>query len=125
MLILGKNKDDVGQQLEKLTKRLLESRGYKNVTTDTIGEGGNEIDVQADFQIPVPNNPINRRLISECKAWASPISLPDWLKFLGKVFVEEAKLGAEVDGLFVALSGVNGAVRGNYDSLSRFAPTLG
>jgi len=45
MLILGKNTDDVGAQLEKLTKRLLENRGYKNIATDTIGEGGNEIDV--------------------------------------------------------------------------------
>ncbi|HEV2693227.1 MAG TPA: hypothetical protein VG347_10065 [Verrucomicrobiae bacterium] len=117
MLILGKHTDDVGAQLEKLTKCLLESRGFKNIITDTIGEGGNEIDVQAEFPSPVPGSPANRRLIAECKAYAKPISLPDWLKFLGKVFVEEAKLGNDVDGLFVALSGANGPVRGNFDSL--------
>lgn len=119
MLILGKHTDDVGAQLEKLTKRLLESRGFKNVVTDTIGEGGNEIDVQAEFPSPVPGSPASRRLIAECKALAKPITLPDWLKFLGKVFVEEAKLGNDVDGLFVALSGANGPVRGNFDSLKQ------
>jgi len=65
----------------------------------------------------IPTSHSSRRLIAECKAWATPINLPDWLKFLGKVFVEEAKVGNEVEGLFVSLSGVNGAVRGNYDSL--------
>ncbi len=117
MLILGKNTDDVGAQLEKLTKRLLENRGYKNIATDTIGEGGNEIDVQAENPSRIPSSNSSRRLIAECKAWATPINLPDWLKFLGKVFVEEARLGNEVEALFVALSGVNGAVRGNFDSL--------
>jgi len=119
MIILGKNTDDVGAQLEKLTKRLLESRGFKNVITDTIGDGGNEIDVQGEFPSPVLGSPASRRLIAECKALATPINLPDWLKFLGKVFVEEAKLGNDVDGLFVALSGANGAVRGNFDSLKQ------
>ena len=117
MIILGKSNEDVGAQLEKLTKRLLESREYRNVATDTIGEGGNEVDVQAEIPSRIPSSQSSRRLIAECKAWANPISLPDWLKFLGKVFVEEAKVGNEVEGLFVSLSGVNGAVRGNYDSL--------
>jgi len=117
MIIFGANTDAVGAQLERLTRRLLEERGYRNIAVDTIGEGGNEIDVLGEHPSHIPSNLTSRRLIAECKAWASPIALPDWLKFLGKVFVEEAKLGSEVDGLFVALSGVNGAVRGNYDSL--------
>jgi hypothetical protein len=120
MIILGKDTDDIGTQLERLTKRLLEKRDYRNVTTGIIGEGGNEIDVQAELPSRIPGGGSRaRRLVAECKAWGTPIPLPEWLKFLGKVYSEESKIGNEVDGLYVALSGVNGAVRGNYDALRR------
>jgi hypothetical protein len=40
--------------------------------------------------------------------------MPDWLKFLGKIFVEQTKGGPQTAGTFIALSGVNGNVSGNY-----------
>ena len=38
--VFGKDTDDKGTQLEILTKRLLESRGYRQVGLNSIGSGG-------------------------------------------------------------------------------------
>jgi hypothetical protein len=119
MLILGKNSDDTGTQLERLTKRLLEAKGYKNISVNHVTSGGQELDVVAEYEINIPGGAQNKRLIAECKAYREPVSITDWLKFLGKLYAEEARLKGEVIGLFVALSGVNGNVSGNYDELSQ------
>lgn len=124
MLILGNNADDVGAQLEHLTRRLLEEEGYNNIATNSIGAGGLEIDVRADVQIPFPGGAQVRRLIAECKAYRNTVAMTDWLKFLGKVFAEEATHNQEVYGLFVALSGVNGNVSGNYDLIHPLRPRI-
>ncbi|MEK4431719.1 restriction endonuclease [Paenibacillus sp. FSL M7-0802] len=117
MIILGESSDDRGTQLEELTKRILVSKGYNNIVTNHIGPGGAEIDVSADFSRPgIVGNHTNR-LICECKAYKSVIDTTSWMKFLGKVFMEEVRNKSEVLGCFIALSGVNGNVSGNYDEL--------
>ncbi|WP_379134098.1 hypothetical protein [Paenibacillus sp. sgz500958] len=117
MIILGKSNDDKGTQLEELTKRLLSGYGYKNIITNYIGPGGEEIDVSADYYLPGIGQNQTRRLICECKAYKTPIDITSWLKFLGKIFIEESRRDEEVFGCFIALSGVNGNVAGNYDEL--------
>ncbi|MGE6574244.1 hypothetical protein [Paenibacillus xylanexedens] len=118
MFILGKSNDDKGKQLEELTKRILIHLNYKNITTNYIGPGGEEIDVVADFKIPSIGTDITRRLICECKAYKTPLDTSSWLKFLGKVFVEESNK-EEIYGCFIALSGVNGNVKGNYEEMRK------
>jgi hypothetical protein len=84
MIVLGTNSDDKGTQLENLTRTLLEKRGYRNVCRSWIGAGGDEIDVQGEFQMPTLGQGKVFRLICECKAYKATVSLPDWLKFCGK-----------------------------------------
>lgn len=50
MIILGKNTDDKGKQLEAITHNWLASKGYKNITTNLISTGGHEIDVVSWFR---------------------------------------------------------------------------
>ena len=117
MIILGRSGDDKGKQLEQLTRRLVEDLGYRNVVVNKVDVGGEEIDVAAEFPLPQPGSPTTHRLICECKAHKAPTDMTDWLKFLGKVYVEESLSGQEVFGCFIALSGVNGNVHGGYDKL--------
>jgi hypothetical protein len=124
MLVLGKSNDDKGKQLESLTYKLLSEMGYRNVVTNLISAGGEEIDVSADIAVPNIGGAQMRRLICECKAHRNVISSPDWLKFLGKVLVEEALMAGEVTGCFIALGGVNGNVAGNYDKLKARRPNI-
>jgi hypothetical protein len=122
--VFGRTADDKGTQLEQLTRRLLERLGYKHLALNVVGSGGSEIDVLGDYPIPGPLGPASLRVIGECKAYESPVTLPDWLKFLGKLFVEEAKAPGEVRGLFVALSGANGNVRGSVEELRNRRKTI-
>lgn len=117
LIILGKTNDEKGKQLETLSKTLFEKIGYVNLVTNVIGSGGHEIDISAD--LPIPTLTLNQfnRVICECKAHKEPVNTTDWLKFLGKVYIEEAKLGKTVSGCFIALSGANGNVMGSYDDL--------
>jgi hypothetical protein len=117
VIILGKTNDDKGAQLEALTYKLLEALKYKNCTTNLIASGGGEIDVQGEFEIPHLGNTITRENLCECKAHRQPVGMSDWQKFLGKIFLAERERAHEVNGTFIALSGVNGNVKGSYDSL--------
>jgi hypothetical protein len=117
MIILGKTGDDKGSQLEALTRDILSRMGCKNIQRNFVSSGGEEIDVTADYPLPTVGSIQFRRLICECKAHAKPIDLPPWLKFLGNIYSEEARLSSEVSGCFIALSGVNGNVSGHYDEL--------
>ena len=118
MLILGKNSDDKGAQLEALTRQLLERKGYARIRKNEVGAGGHEIDVTADAPMPsLGQQQQIRRVICESKAQRNPIDMTQWLKFLGKVFFEEAEQGDNVTGYFIALSGINGNVAGNYNRL--------
>lgn len=124
MIVLGKTSDDKGTQLELLTRKILETLGCRNIVVNFISSGGQEIDLNADYPMPGIGAPQNRRLICECKAYAKPMNIPDWLKFLGKVYSEEARLNSEITGCFIALSGVNGNVSGHYDQLRITRPNI-
>lgn len=124
MIILGKTNDDKGTQLENLTREILASMGCRNIEVNFVSSGGEEIDVSADYSLPSIGTVQYRRFICECKAYARPIDMPHWLKFLGKVFSEEARLNSQVSGCFIALSGVNGNVSGHYDQLKINRPNI-
>lgn len=124
MIILGKNTDDKGKQLEAITHDLLASKGYTNITTNLISTGGHEIDVVADYIQPVLGGKDSRRTICECKAHKKPMAMDDWLKFVGKIYCEQAELNKEITGFFIALSGVNRNVSGNYDKLKLRLPNI-
>lgn len=124
MIILGKTNDDKGTQLENLTREILEKMNCRNVEVNFVSSGGEEIDVIADFPLPNIGSAQFRRFVCECKAYARPIDMPHWLKFLGKIYSEEARLNSEVSGCFIALSGVNGNVSGHYDQLKLSRPNI-
>jgi hypothetical protein len=115
--LFGKNSDDKGTQLEKLTRRLLERLGYRQITLNFVGSGGSEIDIRAEYPVPGLGSESIVHLIGECKAYEATVGLPDWLKFLGKVFTEKACKHRDIRGLFIALSGENGNVAGAYEEL--------
>ncbi len=119
LAILGASSTDKGDQLEQLTATLLTRKGYRNVRTNMISVGGEEIDVAAEYVQPGIGGEQTRKALCECKAHRHAIALTDWLKFLGKVYEEEARSRQEVTGCFIALSGVNGNVAGSYDDLRR------
>jgi hypothetical protein len=124
MLILGKNSDDKGTQLENLTQVLLLSFGFTNIVTNDIRAGGAEIDIRAERQFLDLVDSQNYRVICECKAYREPANINDWLKFLGKIFLEEKRLRKTVYGYFIALNGVNGNVAGQYDELQLYANNI-
>jgi uncharacterized protein (TIGR02996 family) len=76
-----------------------------------------EIDVDGRIAIPSLGGARAHRIICECKAYSRPVDLPAWLKFCGKLFNAEKTRSETVHGCFIALSGVNGNVRGNYNEL--------
>jgi Restriction endonuclease len=113
--LFGRTNDDKGAQLEHLTKRLLERLGYEDVTLNFVGSGGSEVDIHGNYPLPALSGNKKLTLIGECKAYESPINLPDWLKFLGKVFTERTCRRGDTRAVFVALSGANGNVAGAYE----------
>jgi hypothetical protein len=116
--VFGKDTDDKGSQLEILTKRLLESRGYRQVGLNAIGSGGTEIDIVAEQSLLGLNRTDSIEVIGECKAYEAPVTQPELMKFLGKLFLLKVKRKNQVKGIFVALSGVNGAFDGAYRDFS-------
>ncbi len=123
MLVLGKNPNEKGEQLETLTLDLLKSLTYVNCTTN-IMTGGAEIDVKGQLPLPGPAGTRFQSLICECKAHRTVVDMTQWNKFLGKIFFQEASENQEVGGCFIALSGVNGHVQGNYDELCQHRHTV-
>lgn len=117
MLILGKDSDDKGHQLERLTCNLLAAIGYTDIVTNLVGAGGQEIDVRARYIIPDLGDGGAVSVLCECKAYKGPVALPAWHQFLGKLFHQLTVSAEEVRGCFIALSGVNGNVQGNYETL--------
>ncbi|PZP44575.1 MAG: hypothetical protein DI598_14295, partial [Pseudopedobacter saltans] len=117
LIILGTNSDDKGFQLEKLTTKILSHLGYKDIVTNFIGSGGQEIDVVGKIEKPGLNGLDITPILCECKAYKSPLAMGDWLKFLGKVFIQETK--ESTTSYFIALNGVNGNVLGNYSDLQK------
>lgn len=116
LFILGKSNDDKGTQLEELTSAILEDIGYTYVCRNYIGSGGNEIDIKAKKVSTILGKQVELPVVCECKAYSAPITTTDWLKFLGKVHIERMS-NAQTEGVLIALSGANGNVVGNYESL--------
>jgi hypothetical protein len=110
--VYGTNKDDKGKQLEILTASFLESLGY-TTTRNVIGSGGNEIDVVASKKECIGGD---SKMICECKAHNSLITINDWLKFIGKIYLAHRK-DTRTQGLMIALSGANGNVIGSYEEI--------
>lgn len=115
LIILGKTNDDKGTQLEQLTKRILETQGYSNIVNNVQVSGASELDVTASKVERVGINDINTPVVCECKAHEKPISMADWLKFIGKLHIAR-KIEPRTIGLMLALSGANGAVVGSVNS---------
>jgi hypothetical protein len=123
LIILGRTSDNKGTQLEKLTASILEEQGYTNIYTNVVNAGASEVDIKADYKLQFLSKIVTREVIGECKAYSKPISLPDWLKFLGKIFSAELS-GTQVQGCFIALSGVNGNVVGHFDTVKLKRPDI-
>lgn len=110
--VYGNTNDDKGVQLESLTASILKSMGYA-VNSNEIKSGGNELDVVATKKEPIGGEVC---LICECKAHNSLITMNDWLKFIGKLYLEQKKNQLS-HGLMIALSGANGNVLGSYKEI--------
>ena len=92
--IVGTTTEDMGNQLEAITREILESLGYRRLQMNVDAEAG-EVDVQGVHVTPAAVDAIEVRVIAECKAHKNPLSLSDWLKFPGKAHIArqaEAKL---------------------------------
>jgi len=112
LFVYGKNKDDKGTQLEALTTAILKGMGFV-VVRNEVKSGGNELDVVATKKEAIGGD-IN--LICECKAHNNLITMNDWLKFIGKLHLEQRK-NQLTHGLMIALSGANGNVLGSYNDI--------
>lgn len=115
LYILGNTKTDKGEQLEKLTREILKSQGYNVAEKPEKSLGGFDIDVRASRGV--------EKLICECKAHKNRINTTDFLKFVGKIYVDNLK-DKYTKGLIVALSGVNGNVQGLFDSMKKLESNL-
>lgn len=113
LVILGKNKDDKGTQLEQLAIKILRSQGYVDIIPNMQVSGASELDVTAQKSNQTGIKDIRTPVICECKAHESPINMTDWLKFIGKLAIERKK-NPNAIGLMIALSGANGSVMGSY-----------
>ena len=116
MLVLGVTADDKGAQLEALVRTLLERQDYERVRTNRIDAGGNELDVVAERESGVLGAVQVIPLVCEAKAYADPVTMPVWQRFLGKLLLERANDSIPV-GMLVALNGVNGNVAGSHKAL--------
>ncbi len=117
LYIIGKNSEDKGNQLEQLTQLILEQYNIKNICRGMISTGGDEIDV---FGVSYNGlgNMVEVPIICECKAHDRLVTLPDWLKFIGKFYTKFLD-NQNVNGYFISLSGVNGNVLGAYEEFKK------
>lgn len=115
LIILGKTKDDKGSQLEQLTSKILASQGYTNIVNNVQVSGASELDVTAQKKDIVGISEITTPVICECKAHEKPITMTDWLKFVGKLYIARITEPRTI-GLMLALSGANGSVVGSYQT---------
>lgn len=119
LYVLGTNTDDKGKQLEILTAAILKKQGYTNISTNVVSTGGSEVDAGANLIHRLGVDDINYPVICECKAHNKPITTNDWLKFIGKIYLEKLK-NEHTIGLMIALSGANGNVIGSYNEVKKY-----
>lgn len=123
MLVLGVTADDKGAQLETLVCRVLEELGYTAVRPNVIGSGGNEADVTAERRSAVIGDTQVTPLMCEAKAYAGPVNMPTWQKFLGKLLIARTDDPSTI-GILIALNGVNGNVAGSLAALKKSDSSL-
>lgn len=116
MLVLGVTAKDKGGQLEALVHAALEFEGFVDVYSNVIAAGGNELDVVGKREIGVIGATHVVHLLCEAKAYADPVDMPTWQRFLGKLLLSRSGKQKTV-GILVALNGVNGNVRGSFEAL--------
>jgi hypothetical protein len=116
MLVLGTSADDKGAQLEALVRGVLQRQGYTKVRLNVVRAGGNELDIQATREVALIDKVQATPLLGEAKAYAGPLDMPTWHRFLGKLLIERAANPATT-GMLVALNGVNGNVAGSHLAL--------
>lgn len=117
LFIIGNTHDDKGTQLEELTAAILKECGYEFIRCNSIEAGGNEIDVKAKRTYELAGIQKEIPVVCECKAKNAPISITDWLKFVGKVSIDRMS-NAQTEGVMIALSGAYGTVCDCYEALS-------
>ena len=78
---------------------------------------GSELDVTGVYEMPSLSTPVKHKAICECKATKDHVDITQWLKFLGKLLHYEKTENDQYTGCFIALSGVNGYVQDNFNSL--------
>lgn len=111
LIILESNKDKKGSILEGIVKTLLINMGFRDVVTNEVESGGSEIDVVAKKNTS-GDATCDELIICECKAHQNPITMTDWLKFIGK-HAKEKRSYDNVLGIMIALSDANGNVKGD------------
>ncbi|MBQ4483878.1 MAG: hypothetical protein II934_02595 [Prevotella sp.] len=116
LFIIGNTHDDKGTQLEELTAAILKECGYEFIRRNSIEAGGNEIDVKAKRTYELASIQKEIPVVCECKAKNDPISITDWLKFVGKVSIDRMS-NAQTEGIMIALSGAYGTVYDSYEAL--------
>lgn len=116
MRVLGVTSDDKVAQLETLVRTILGRQSYQKVRLNVVGAGGNELDVEAVLETLLLGDTQVTPVLGEAKAYMTPVDMPTWQKFLGKVFIERATNPTAV-GMLVALNGINGNVVGSYEAL--------
>lgn len=111
LLIAGETTEIKGAELEKFCRNLFSKFGLNNSTINVVDSGANEYDVTAYDKNNIP-------IMAECKAYSKPCDMNHWLKFLGKLYLLKQEY-PEAKGFFVALSGVNGNVWGNFQNIKQ------
>lgn len=119
----GVTSDDKGEQLEGLVGRVLAQQAYADVRLNVVGAGGNEVDVSGERRSPIMGQTQVTPLMCEAKAYAGPLDMPTWQKFLGKLLIARTEDQTTV-GLLIALNGVNGNVAGRHAALKRTEKAL-
>lgn len=123
IFILGDSNDQKGTELEKLCKRLFDKLGFDKSALNIVKSGANEYDVFAHRTIRTMEESKVIPIIAECKAHKKKCDLPDFLKFLGKLYCQK-KENPNAEGYFIALSGVNGNFLGAYESLKKIDESI-
>ena len=118
MRILGQHSDEVGSQLERLTRRILERLQYTGIQISKTDASG-ELDVVAERVMDGIDGKNSYPIMCECKARADVLNMTDWLKFLGKLYVQDVLQNRSVAGCLIAINGVNGNVAGSYEAVKK------
>jgi hypothetical protein len=116
--LLSSNPQKLGRLLEVVTAELLRWLGYQEICTREIRRG-EEVDVTASFPQPIPGGTTRKiPVMCECKALSSPLDIPLWNIFKGKLFSARSEEAGTI-GILISLLGVTSNVRENFAALKK------